>query len=155
MRAPFFAEPGRHRTGRFREKLEEDIASVPVLALVQEKIRTAGEEESIHASRDGFASGRLLSRLGIWLVYCYPNQVVEKPLRFFRIFNAALTILVVALLGAYAFYAGKSFARPLGRILQAMEDKQDKNSFLIQEKGRTSWPSFMTNTTGWSSVRKA
>ena len=73
---------------------------------------------------------------GIWLVYCYPNQVVEKPLRFFRIFNAALTILVVALLGAYAFYAGKSFARPLGRILQAMEDKQDKNSFLIQEKGK-------------------
>lgn len=64
------------------KKLEEDIASVPVLALVQEKIRTAGEEESIHASRDGFASGRLLSRLGIWLVYCYPNQVVEKPLRF-------------------------------------------------------------------------
>ena len=51
------------------KKLEEDIASVPVLALVQEKIRTAGEEESIHASRDGFASGRLLSRLGIWLVY--------------------------------------------------------------------------------------
>ena len=118
------------------KKLEEDIASVPVLALVQEKIRTAGEEESIHASRDGFASGRLLSRLGIWLVYCYPNQVVEKPLRFFRIFNAALTILVVALLGAYAFDAGKSFARPLGRILQAMEDKQDKNSFLIQEKGK-------------------
>lgn len=43
-------------------------------------------------------------------------------------------MLALVLLVSYAWYARKSFAKPLDKIMQAMEDFQDKESFLIEEQ---------------------
>nr|WP_308623754.1 histidine kinase [uncultured Eisenbergiella sp.] len=118
------------------KKLIEDVAGTPVLNEVKQQLTGMGEAEILHVSEDGFASGCLFPRLGVWLVYCYPDRILEEPLDFFGVFTVALTVLALVLLVSYAYYAGKSFARPLEKIMQAMEDFQDKESFLIEEKNR-------------------
>lgn len=127
------AEEGRVLAGSGK-KLMEDVAETPVLNAVRKQLTEAEDEEMIHVSEDGFASGCLFPKLGVWLVYCYPDRILEEPLDFFGIFNIALTVLALALLVSYAWYARKSFAKPLDKIMQAMEDFQDKESFLIEEQ---------------------
>lgn len=119
------------------QKRQADSADYPALAQAAEQLREEGEDEWIHAnaSGEGFASGCRLDDADVWLVYCYPDQVIEEPLRIFKLFIGGLTALTALLFGVYSFYAAKVFARPLNRILKAMEGEKD-NTFLIEEKGQ-------------------
>ena len=105
----------------------------PVMSGVVEKIRTE-RGQAVYVSDDGFASGRKLEGADVWMVYCYPTAMVKEPLRFFGVLLVCLTLLTLLLLCAFAFYAGKIFARPLNRILKAMEGDQRRSDFLIDEK---------------------
>ena len=107
----------------------------PAVEKAAEMIAEGGKEGWIHVSQDGFASGVCLESVEAWLVYCYPDRVVSEPLRFFRMFVGILTLLTALLLGVYAFYARKVFAKPINRILNAMEGIRDRDTFLIEEKG--------------------
>lgn len=106
----------------------------PAIDEAVKKIREETVRQTLSASGQGFASGRKLEEAELWLIYCYPDTVMEEPLHFFGVLLGCLAILTLLLLGAFTFYAGKVFARPLNRILKAMEGDRSKNDFLIEEK---------------------
>ncbi len=112
----------------------DTVRQYPVMEQVYEKIGADKGGDILYASDEGFATGRELEEADIWLIYCYPDTVVEEPLRFFGVLLGCLALLTLLLLAAYAFYAGKVFARPLNRILKAMEGDHEKRDFLITEK---------------------
>lgn len=116
-------------------KQQKSVDAYPVLAEAAARIRMDGEEEWIHANAPGggFASGCSLSDTDMWLIYCYPDMVIEEPLHFFNIFIGGLTLLTAVVFAIYSFYAAKSFAMPLNKILKAMEGEKD-NNFLIKEE---------------------
>lgn len=115
------------------EKEERDDHAA--LKIAAEMIAEDVQEEWIHVSQEGFASGVRLESVGAWLIYCYPDRVVSGPLRFFRMFVGILTLLTALLLGVYAFYARKVFVKPINRILDAMAGIREGDTFLIEEKG--------------------
>lgn len=133
-----FLADGRGNVFSGSEKNSADTAEqYPVMEEVVQKINKDKESGILYASKDGFATGRKLKETNVWLIYCYPDAVVKEPLHFFSVLLGCLAFLTLVLLGIYAFYAGKVFARPLNRILKAMEGDGKNKDFLIEEKQKS------------------
>ena len=130
----FLVDNGGSVISGSEKNFKDAVRQYPVMEQIYEKIGADEEKNILYASDDGFATGRELEEADIWLIYCYPDTVVEEPLRFFSVLLGCLALLTLLLLAAYAFYAGKVFARPLNRILKAMEGDHEKKDFLITEK---------------------
>ncbi len=71
------------------------------------------------------------ARTGIWIVYFCPDSVISRSLSFFLLLNAGLTLLVIVLFLSYTFYVERKLVKPMDRIIDAMEDRN--NHYFIEE----------------------
>lgn len=103
-----------------------------MLTLVSEKIKVSENDEQFRLKEKDYGSCIYMDDIGIWMVYLYPRDNVTQPLGFFNFLNLGLTVLAVILFVLYASYTNHIIAKPLGKIIRAME--QQKDSYMIVDK---------------------
>lgn len=76
-------------------------------------------------------SGVYYERADIWIIYSCSDDVINEPTSFFRHLNLALTLLSIILLISYTIFAESRFAKPINKIITAMESSEEQ--YLIDD----------------------
>lgn len=116
-------------------KTQEELTEQELMLLqAQELLPQEKKNGQFHLSGTRMATCVRNRTTGCWLLYIYPNAMVDKPLEFLVILNICAVGITLLLFLLFMLFAWHFFAKPVDRILMAM--RSDDSQFYIREKRR-------------------
>ena len=85
-----------------------------------EALKYNDNEDALRIKSDIMISGSYSKKSGLWILYGYPKNVIQDPLKKTVVMDVIMILLVLILYFAFRSYATHIIAHPLNRIMEAM-----------------------------------
>lgn len=111
---------------------EEELAEQEEMIRQIKGLLEKDGKNSVHLSGTRMGTCNYNQATGCWILYMFPHDMVDQPLRFFSVIVSCAVILTLALFILFMLFAHHFFVKPIDRILAAMGNHGGQ--FYIREK---------------------
>lgn len=102
-----------------------------IIGAARDYIAGTDSKEGFFIDADNLITGIYYGRADLWIIYTCSDNIINESISFFRHLNITLTLLSIILLVSYTIFAENRFAKPINKIIMAMESSEEK--YLIDE----------------------